>query len=48
MFLAMGRKADQILPSDTVPTVAGSHMSLFRSAVPRIPRDEGAGSGAVS
>lgn len=26
--------------ADAVPTVAGSHMSLFRSAAPRIPRDE--------
>ncbi|KAH7318271.1 PLU-1-like protein-domain-containing protein [Stachybotrys elegans] len=28
------------LKKDTVPTVAGSHMSLFRPSVPRIPRDE--------
>lgn len=32
---------------DTVPTVAGSHMSLFRSAVPRLPRDESASPGEV-
>ncbi|KAK5656708.1 hypothetical protein OQA88_4255 [Cercophora sp. LCS_1] len=28
------------LKKDTVPTVAGSHMSLFRPSAPRIPRDE--------
>ncbi|KAM0328590.1 hypothetical protein ACHAQA_004998 [Verticillium albo-atrum] len=28
------------LKKDAVPTVAGSHMSLFRPSVPRTPRDE--------
>ncbi|KAF7563184.1 hypothetical protein G7046_g994 [Stylonectria norvegica] len=33
------------LTSDAVPTVAGSHMTLFRPSVPRIPRDETIASG---
>ncbi|KAI9149501.1 Lid2 complex component lid2 [Paramyrothecium foliicola] len=33
------------LKKETVPTVAGSHMTLFRPSVPRIPRDETAQSG---
>ena len=44
--LALGPSLTDPL-ADTVPTVAGSHMSLFRSAVPRIPRDETAAAGAV-
>lgn len=32
------------LKKDAVPTVAGSHMTLFRPSVPRIPREEAAGS----
>lgn len=35
------------LKKDTVPTVAGSHMTPFRPSVPRIPRDEGAQTGEV-
>ncbi|KEY68050.1 hypothetical protein S7711_06961, partial [Stachybotrys chartarum IBT 7711] len=33
------------LKKDTIPTVAGSHMSLLRPSVPRIPRDESAAPG---
>ncbi|PHH65649.1 hypothetical protein CDD81_1735 [Ophiocordyceps australis] len=33
------------LKKDSVPTVAGSHMTMFRPSVPRIPRDEAALSG---
>ncbi|KAL2130053.1 hypothetical protein VTI74DRAFT_6947 [Chaetomium olivicolor] len=40
-----GSRRSKRLKKDTVPTVAGSHMSLFRSAVPRIPRDEAAAPG---
>ncbi len=32
---------------DTVPTVAGSHMSLFRPSLPKFPRDETAAAGEV-
>ncbi|KAK3942509.1 Lid2 complex component lid2 [Diplogelasinospora grovesii] len=35
-----GSRRSKRLKKDTVPTVAGSHMSLFRSSAPRIPRDE--------
>ncbi|KAL2018137.1 hypothetical protein VTK56DRAFT_1213 [Thermocarpiscus australiensis] len=35
-----GSRRSKRLKKDTVPTVAGSHMSLFRSAAPRISRDE--------
>ncbi|KAK4446615.1 Lid2 complex component lid2 [Podospora aff. communis PSN243] len=35
-----GSRRSKRLKKDTVPTVAGSHMSLFRPSAPRIPRDE--------
>ncbi|KAK3685187.1 PLU-1-like protein-domain-containing protein [Podospora appendiculata] len=35
-----GSRRSKRLKKDTVPTVAGSHMSLFRPSVPRIPRDD--------
>ncbi|KAH8890192.1 PLU-1-domain-containing protein [Thozetella sp. PMI_491] len=35
-----GSRRSKRLKKDTVPTVAGSHMSLFRPSVPRIHRDE--------
>ncbi|KAK3308536.1 PLU-1-like protein-domain-containing protein [Chaetomium strumarium] len=35
-----GSRRSKRLKKDAVPTVAGSHMSLFRSAAPRISRDE--------
>lgn len=35
-----GSRRSKRLKKDTVPTVAGSHMSLFRPSLPRIPRDE--------
>lgn len=34
------RRTSKRLKKDTVPTVAGSHMSMFRPSAPRIPRDE--------
>ncbi|KAK4142336.1 PLU-1-like protein-domain-containing protein [Dichotomopilus funicola] len=40
-----GSRRSKRLKKDTIPTVAGSHMSLFRSAPPRIPRDESAAPG---
>ncbi|KAK4225587.1 Lid2 complex component lid2 [Podospora fimiseda] len=40
-----GSRRSKRLKKDTVPTVAGSHMSLFRPSVPRIPRDEGSAPG---
>uniref|UniRef100_L2GDL6 Phd transcription factor n=1 Tax=Colletotrichum fructicola (strain Nara gc5) TaxID=1213859 RepID=L2GDL6_COLFN len=40
-----GSRRSKRLKKDTVPTVAGSHMSLFRPSVPRIPRDEAAAPG---
>jgi len=46
--LAVSPHADSIPLVDTVPTVAGSHMSLFRPSVPRIPRDESTNPGEVS
>jgi histone demethylase JARID1 len=45
-FLAE-RITDNKSRTDTVPTVAGSHMSLFRSAAPRVSRDDAAGPGEV-
>ena len=36
-----------MLVADAVPTVAGSHMSLFRPSAPRIPRDEASIPGEV-
>jgi hypothetical protein len=33
---------------DAVPTVAGSHMTLFRPTIPRIPGDRSALPGEVS
>lgn len=39
-----GRRSKRI-KKDNVPTVAGSHMSVFRPSVPRIPRDENASIG---
>lgn len=33
--------------AETVPTVAGSHMTVFRPSVPRIPREEDAVVGEV-
>ncbi|KAK7995979.1 PHD transcription factor (Rum1) [Apiospora marii] len=35
-----GSRRSKRLKKDAVPTVAGSHMSLFRPSAPRIPRDE--------
>ncbi|KAK1760159.1 Lid2 complex component lid2 [Echria macrotheca] len=35
-----GSRRSKRLKKDTAPTVAGSHMSLFRPHAPRIPRDE--------
>ncbi|KAK3986734.1 Lid2 complex component lid2 [Cladorrhinum sp. PSN332] len=40
-----GSRRSKRLKKDTVPTVAGSHMSLFRPSVPRIPRDEASAPG---
>ncbi|KAL1837282.1 hypothetical protein VTJ49DRAFT_4068 [Mycothermus thermophilus] len=37
-----GSRRSKRLKKDNVPTVAGSHMSLFRTAAPRIPRDDNA------
>ncbi|KAK5993781.1 Lid2 complex component lid2 [Cladobotryum mycophilum] len=37
-----GSRRSKRLKKDNVPTVAGSHMTMFRPTVPRIPRDEGA------
>lgn len=37
-----------IIGTETVPTVAGSHMSLFRPSAPRIPKDESSPIGEVS
>jgi hypothetical protein len=36
------------LPADAVPTVAGSHMTLFRPTQPRIPGDGSSPPGEVS
>ncbi|RYP43587.1 hypothetical protein DL770_011582 [Monosporascus sp. CRB-9-2] len=35
-----GSRRSKRLKKETVPTVAGSYMSLFRPSAPRIPRDE--------
>ncbi|KAB5531287.1 PLU-1-like protein-domain-containing protein [Coniochaeta sp. 2T2.1] len=35
-----GGRRSKRLRKDAVPTVAGSHMSMFRPSAPRIPRDE--------
>ncbi|KAI1340800.1 PLU-1-domain-containing protein [Xylariaceae sp. FL0016] len=35
-----GSRRSKRLKKETVPTVAGSHMSLFRPSAPRIPRDD--------
>lgn len=35
-----GSRRSKRLKQDTVPTVAGSHMSLFRPLGPKLPRDE--------
>ncbi|RYP76213.1 hypothetical protein DL769_003684 [Monosporascus sp. CRB-8-3] len=35
-----GSRRSKRLKKETVPTVAGSHMSLFRPSAPKIPRDE--------
>ncbi|KAK3377568.1 PLU-1-like protein-domain-containing protein [Podospora didyma] len=35
-----GSRRSKRLKKDAVPTVAGSHMSLFRPSAPRIPKDE--------
>ncbi|KAI0502965.1 PLU-1-domain-containing protein [Xylaria bambusicola] len=35
-----GSRRSKRLKKETVPTVAGSHMSLFRPSAPRVPRDE--------
>ncbi|KAI0123405.1 PLU-1-like protein [Xylariales sp. AK1849] len=40
-----GSRRSKRLKKDTVPTVAGSHMSLFRPLGPRAPRDESSASG---
>ncbi|AEO62956.1 uncharacterized protein THITE_2107776 [Thermothielavioides terrestris NRRL 8126] len=40
-----GSRRSKRLKKETVPTVAGSHMSLFRSAPQRMPRDEAAAPG---
>lgn len=37
-----GSRRSKRLKTDTVPTVAGSHMSLFRPLGPKLPRDENA------
>ncbi|KAK0739390.1 PLU-1-like protein-domain-containing protein [Apiosordaria backusii] len=42
---ADGSRRSKRLKKSNVPTVAGSHMSLFRPTVPRIPRDEALGPG---
>ncbi|KAI0465934.1 PLU-1-domain-containing protein [Xylaria cf. heliscus] len=38
--LESGSRRSKRLKKETVPTVAGSHMSLFRPSAPRVPRDE--------
>ncbi|KAI1842141.1 hypothetical protein JX266_011674 [Neoarthrinium moseri] len=43
--LDSGSRRSKRLKKDTVPTVAGSHMSLYRPLGPRIPRDETLGPG---
>ncbi|KAI0868306.1 PLU-1-domain-containing protein [Hypoxylon argillaceum] len=40
-----GSRRSKRLKKETVPTVAGSHMSLFRPSAPRVPRDESSSSG---
>ncbi|KAI3317172.1 PLU-1-domain-containing protein [Xylariaceae sp. AK1471] len=35
-----GSRRSKRLKKEAVPTVAGSHMSLFRPSAPRVPRDE--------
>ncbi|TPX09550.1 uncharacterized protein E0L32_009293 [Thyridium curvatum] len=40
-----GSRRSKRLKKENVPTVAGSHMSLFRPSVPRIPGDENAALG---
>ncbi|CAM1507886.1 Fc.00g047340.m01.CDS01 [Cosmosporella sp. VM-42] len=40
-----GSRRSKRLKKDAVPTVAGSHMTLFRPSVPKIPRDEDAPGG---
>ncbi|KAI8625536.1 PLU-1-domain-containing protein [Xylariaceae sp. FL1651] len=35
-----GSRRSKRIKKETVPTVAGSHMSLFRPSAPRVPRDE--------
>ncbi|KAK0727760.1 PLU-1-like protein-domain-containing protein [Lasiosphaeria miniovina] len=35
-----GSRRSKRLKKDAVPTIAGSHMSLFRPSAPRIPKDE--------
>ncbi|KAJ2901942.1 uncharacterized protein MKZ38_001243 [Zalerion maritima] len=40
-----GSRRSKRLKKDTVPTVAGSHMSLFRPSAPRIPKDEASQAG---
>ncbi|GAP93041.1 putative PLU-1-like protein [Rosellinia necatrix] len=35
-----GSRRSKRLKKETVPTVAGSHMSMFRPSAPRVPRDE--------
>ncbi|KAL9471033.1 hypothetical protein ACSS6W_008974 [Trichoderma asperelloides] len=39
------RRSSKRLKKDNVPTVAGSHMTVFRPSAPRIPREEGAAAG---
>ncbi|ETS02873.1 PHD transcription factor [Trichoderma reesei RUT C-30] len=41
----MASRRSKRLKKDNVPTVAGSHMTVFRPSVPRIPREEGAAAG---
>ncbi|KAI0007333.1 PLU-1-like protein [Xylariaceae sp. FL0662B] len=38
-----GSRRSKRLKKETVPTVAGSYMSLFRPSAPRMPRDESVG-----
>ncbi|EHK20007.1 uncharacterized protein TRIVIDRAFT_47924 [Trichoderma virens Gv29-8] len=41
----MASRRSKRLKKDNVPTVAGSHMTVFRPSVPRIPREEGTAAG---
>ncbi|KAF2962715.1 hypothetical protein GQX73_g10861 [Xylaria multiplex] len=43
-----GSRRSKRLKKESVPTVAGSHMSLFRPSAPRVPRDDTSPPGEVS